>query len=96
MKHSCTDTLLLRILAASSLAVIAPAYSQTANTAAAPTTDTASSGDALEEVVVTASAGDKSRLRSSISVTDVDQQAINDFTPRSETELLRLIPGIRA
>ena len=98
MKQTNNDTLLLRILAASSLAVAAPTYAQT--TAGAPpaadgATAAAPSGD-LEEVVVTAAAGDKTRMRSSISVTDVDQQAINDFTPRSESELFRLIPGIRA
>ena len=50
----------------------------------------------LDEIVVTAAAGDKTRIRSSISVTDVDQAAIEDFSPRSEAEVLRLIPGIRA
>lgn len=55
-----------------------------------------SQADALSEVVVTAAAGDKTRLRSSISVSDVGNQQIQDFTPRSEAEVFRLIPGIRA
>jgi outer membrane receptor protein involved in Fe transport len=90
----------MRILAATSLAVAAPVYAQNTTEASAASSpaaaETASGGDALEEVVVTAAAGDKSRLRSSISVTDIDQQAIQDFTPRSEAEIFRLIPGIRA
>jgi outer membrane receptor protein involved in Fe transport len=91
------DTLLVRILAASSMAAAAaaPVHAQQANTAA-PVADAASASLGLEEIVVTASGGDKTRLRSSISVTDIDAQAIRDFTPRSEAEVLRLIPGIRA
>ncbi|MDE2251287.1 MAG: TonB-dependent receptor [Gammaproteobacteria bacterium] len=70
---------------------------QAADAPAASAEQTAAGGDgALEEVVVTASAGDKSRLRSSISVTEISQLAIQNFTPRSESELFRLIPGIRA
>jgi outer membrane receptor protein involved in Fe transport len=96
----------IRMILAASLAVVAaPAFPQTTATSAAASTNTegekdASSGAAdalgLDEIVVTAAAGDKSRLRSSISVSDISAQAIQDFTPRSEAEVFRNIPGIRA
>ncbi|RJG10763.1 TonB-dependent receptor domain-containing protein, partial [Massilia cavernae] len=50
----------------------------------------------LNRVVVTGTAQGKSKMRSSVSVTDVDQQQVVDFSPRSEAEVLHLIPGIRA
>lgn len=50
----------------------------------------------LNRVVVTGTSQGKSKMRSSVSVTDVDQQQILDFAPRSEAEVLHLIPGIRA
>jgi outer membrane receptor protein involved in Fe transport len=84
---------------ASSLATAAPlcAYAADNEAAAAPSAapSAAESGDSLSEIVVTASAGDTSRLRSSMSVTDVSAQEIQDFTPRSEAEVLRLIPGLQ-
>lgn len=49
----------------------------------------------LDEVVVTSSSTAKSKMRSSVSVTDVDQDAVKDFGARSESEVLMLIPGIR-
>ena len=48
-----------------------------------------------EDIVVTAAAGDKSRFRSSISVSQISQDAIQNFTPRSEAEVLRSIPGLQ-
>lgn len=49
----------------------------------------------LDEVVVTSSSTAKSKMRSSVSVTDVDQDAVKDFGARTESEVLLLIPGIR-
>lgn len=49
----------------------------------------------LDEVVVTSSSTAKSKMRSSVSVTDVDQDAVKDFGARTEAEVLLLIPGIR-
>lgn len=43
---------------------------------------------------MTATTGDKSRFRSSISVSQISQDAIQNFTPRSEAEVLRNIPGL--
>ncbi len=92
-----SDTLLLRILAASTLAVAAPNYAQNAPADAATGTSAAASNETpdLEEVVVTASAGNKSQLNSSVSVTSVDSELIKNFQPSSEAEVFRLIPGIQ-
>jgi outer membrane receptor protein involved in Fe transport len=49
----------------------------------------------LDEVVVTSSSTAKSKMRSSVSVTDVDQDAIKDMGARSEAEVLMMIPGVR-
>lgn len=84
-----TDNLWVQLLAASSLAVVAPVYAQTA--AVAPET----AADGLEEIVVTAAAGDKTQLNSSVSVTSVDADLIKNFQPSSEAEVFRMIPGIQ-
>ncbi len=68
-----------------------PAFGQTA-----PAVDAQADVGGLERVVVTATSTLRSKLRSSVSVTDVDQQRILDFAPRSEAEVLHLIPGVRA
>ncbi len=67
-----------------------------AHAQAAPPADDASAADVIDndDIVVTAAAGDKTRLRSSISVSQISQEEIANFTPRSEAELLRTIPGI--
>jgi outer membrane receptor protein involved in Fe transport len=52
--------------------------------------------DTLDEIVVTASGGDKSQLDSALSVTSVSQDLIQNFKPASESEIYRLIPGIQA
>ncbi|WKL56719.1 TonB-dependent receptor [Asticcacaulis sp. ZE23SCel15] len=52
--------------------------------------------DAVETVIVTASGRDKTLLKSSVSVASVSAEQISDFTPRSEAEVYRLIPGIQA
>ena len=78
------------------LVVATPGFAQTpaaAPAAAEPAAD--ASNDALDTIVVTASGRDKSRLRSSISVSSLSQDLIQGFTPHSEAEVLRLIPGIQ-
>ena len=94
MRHSNNDMLLLRILAATSLAVGATATAQAATPATA-TADTAAEVTTLDEIVVTASGGDKTQLNSSVSVTSISADQINNFNPTSEAEILRLIPGIQ-
>lgn len=70
------------------LAAGAPAMAQQA--AAAP-----QEPEGLEVVIVTASGGNRTQINSSVSVTTVSAQAIADFKPSSESELLRMIPGIQ-
>lgn len=91
-------TRLAALMASSSLAglLALPATAQTAAPAAAPAAD-AAKGDVggLDRVVVTATSTLKSKLRSSVSVTDIDQEQVRDLGVRSEAEVLLLIPGIR-
>ncbi len=49
----------------------------------------------IEEVVVSAAAGGRSVLDSSVAVTGVDSDLIKDFQPSSEGEIFRMIPGIQ-
>jgi outer membrane receptor protein involved in Fe transport len=73
---------------------IAPALAQ--SDAAIPQDSAAAPAEQpTEDIVVTAAAGDKSRFRSSISVSQVDQESIQNLTPRSEAEVLRSIPGLQ-
>ncbi|MEN9560393.1 MAG: hypothetical protein RLZZ502_1604, partial [Pseudomonadota bacterium] len=51
--------------------------------------------DQLERVVVTATTQAKTKMRSSVSVTDIDGETLKDFNPQSESQALLLIPGIR-
>ena len=62
--------------------------------AAAPAAATTDSD--ITEVIVTASGRDKTRMQSSMSISSISLQQIQDFTPRSEAEVFRLIPGIQA
>ncbi len=73
-------------LAAMSM-VAAPAFAQEA-----PADESAAG---LDEIVVTASGRDKSRLDSAVSVTSVDAQLVDAFKPSSEAEVFRMIPGIQ-
>ncbi len=50
----------------------------------------------LDEIVVTASGGDRTLIDSAISVTSVSAETIANFKPTSESEIYRLIPGIQA
>jgi outer membrane receptor protein involved in Fe transport len=83
---TCTSVLAISI----AMAVTAPARAQTP--AAAPA---AASDVGLEEIVVTASGGDKTQLNSSVSVTSVNAELIKNFQPSSESEVFRLLPGIQ-
>lgn len=74
-------------LAAMSLMAV-PAFAQDK-----PTTGEEATG--LDEIVVTASGGDKSRLDSAVSVTSVSAELVETFKPSSEAEVFRMIPGIQ-
>jgi outer membrane receptor protein involved in Fe transport len=91
---------------ASTLALVAaagqPACAQSTTDAASATPANAppaagalSSAQSGEEIVVTATPGDRSRFKSSISVSQISNDAIKNFTPRSVAEVLRAIPGIQ-
>ncbi|WJS97340.1 TonB-dependent receptor [Novosphingobium humi] len=58
--------------------------------------DAASGGkpDDSQAIVVTASSAGKTAQNSSISVSQLSQEAITNFTPRSQAEVLRAIPGL--
>jgi outer membrane receptor protein involved in Fe transport len=78
---------------ASALAIGLFSISCAAFAQSAPADDAEDIG--LDEIVVTASSGDKSQLNSSVSVTSVSADLIKDFQPSSEAEVFRLIPGIQ-
>ncbi len=86
-------TRLAALMATSSFAAMmaGQAYAQEAKPADAAKEDVVG----LDRVVVTATSQAKSKMRSSVSVTDIDQDQIKDFAPRTEAEVLLLIPGIR-
>ena len=50
----------------------------------------------LDAVVVTATAGGKTRLRSSVSTSRVNAENIERSAPRSTAEIFRNIPGVRS
>ncbi|OYU42581.1 MAG: TonB-dependent receptor, partial [Burkholderiales bacterium PBB4] len=87
-------TKIAALLASSAFAawVSTPVYAQ-AQPAAKPAAE-ADAGN-LNRVVITATSQPKSKMRSSVSVTDVDQDAVKDFGAHTEAEVLLLIPGIR-
>jgi outer membrane receptor protein involved in Fe transport len=84
MKKSTLNAF-VSLTAIAALATTAPAFAQ----------DAADTENGLDEIVVTASGGDKTQLNSSVSVTSVDASAIETFKPSSESEVFRLIPGIQ-
>jgi outer membrane receptor protein involved in Fe transport len=51
---------------------------------------------ALDEIVVTASSGNRTQLNSAVAVTSIDADLVENFKPNSEAEVFRLIPGIQA
>ncbi|CCW16642.1 TonB-dependent receptor [Sphingobium indicum BiD32] len=89
-QHSCISTIALAMAC-----LTAPAFAQDAAPATAETVAADQAPVTGDDIVVTASAGDKSRFRTSISVSQISQEAIQNFTPRSEAEVLRSIPGLQ-
>lgn len=69
-----------------------PAWAQTAPTAQGIDPAEAT----VDEIVVTAVAGSSTTLRSSVSVTTLSAEVIEDLAPRSTAEIFRSIPGIRS
>ncbi|OGA97982.1 MAG: hypothetical protein A3E25_03045 [Burkholderiales bacterium RIFCSPHIGHO2_12_FULL_69_20] len=90
-------TKIASLLASSAFAVMlcGPAFAQQTATAEAQAADDKKDTANLNRVVITATSAPKSKLRSSVSVTDVDADQIKEFGARTEAEVLLLIPGIR-
>lgn len=101
-EHRLTPVAALLASGAFALMLAPSAHAQAAAQPAAPakdeSADAAKKSDVvgLDRIVVTATSALKSKLRTSVSVTDLDQQQVLNFAPRSEAEVLHLIPGIRA
>ena len=83
----------LAALLATPLALASAASAQDAAAAPAPAK---ADSDADITVVITAGGRDKTKMQSSMSISSLSLQQIEDFTPRSEAEVFRLIPGIQA
>ncbi len=81
--NSCASVLAIGLVSVSSAA-----FAQ-----AAPADDAEANG--LDEIVVTASNGNKTQLNSSVAVTTISAETLQVFHPSSESEALRLIPGIQ-
>lgn len=83
-----------RIAAAVSLALLqmGGAFAQEAPTPAPPAAD----GLQLERVVVTGTAGGTSKMRSSVSLSTLDADALAQAVPTSAADVLRSVPGVRS
>ena len=89
-------TRLAALIATSCIAAMSamPAQAQTAAPAA---TDAAKDKDdalGLNRVVVTATSDARSKLQSSVSVTTISSDLVQAMNPQTQSEVLRLIPGI--
>ncbi len=81
-----------RLLAASSAA----ALMAIGLASGASAQDTDDDGErALDRLVVTGTATQRSQIESAVAVTSVDAAVIDQFQPTSEAELFRLLPGIQ-
>ncbi|RVT49426.1 TonB-dependent receptor [Rubrivivax albus] len=93
-------TRLAALMAASSAVALlsAPAFGQDKKAEDAKAAEEAAKADGLnlERIVITATSVAKSKMRSSVSVTDIGGDQVQDLGARSEAEVLKLIPGIRA
>ena len=89
MKKSILRTCVSAVAVATVGLVASPAFAQDT----APADEGEAGG--LNEIVVTASGKDKTQLNTSISVTSVAAETIENFKPSSEAEIFRMIPGIQ-
>lgn len=93
MKRSPLHTCVSAVALAGAM-IAMPAFAQDAPQAKAA--DAAAEETAtLDQIVVTASGRDKTQLNSSVSVTSVNAEMIQNFKPSSEAEVFRMIPGIQ-
>lgn len=82
-------------LATTAMMVASPAFAQQVPPAD-PTAPAETQDQARDDVVVTAVAGQRNRLDTSISVSSLNAEAIANAAPRSAAELFRSLPGIRS
>jgi outer membrane receptor protein involved in Fe transport len=75
------------------LSLAAPAYAQDKPADAAA--EEADEYDGLDAIVVTASGKDQTQIETSVSVTSIGADLIQDFQPSSEAEVFKLLPGIQ-
>lgn len=85
-----------RMAAAVSLAVLQMNVAYAQQDAPAPAAAPAVDGLNMERVVVTGTSGASSKMKSSVSVSTMDQEAILQAAPTSAAEVLRSIPGVRS
>ncbi len=74
------------------LALAPAAFSQNADT------DEERSPEVIEEIIVTGTAGgaEMRKLDASFAITTADEQAIEQFSPESTADLLKIVPGVWA
>lgn len=77
-------------------AALLAALSTTAYAQSAPQQPTDQEVATIDEIVVTAVASASTTLRSSVSVTTLNAEAVEDLAPRSTAEIFRSIPGVRS
>lgn len=92
--HRRTAALRPHALAWSICLLLTPAFAS-AQSADAPAADDSAAGD-LDTIVITATGGGKSKLRTSVSTSSITPEAIERSAPRSTAEIFRNIPGIRS
>ena len=85
-----------RMAAAVSLAVLQMNVAYAQQDAPAPATVPAADGLNMERIVVTGTSGASSKMKSSVSVSTMDQETILQAAPTSAAEVLRSIPGVRS
>ena len=71
------------------------AQAQTAAPAAVPTASI-TDGLQLDRIVITGTAGNTTKMRSSVSISTLEGDSITTSTAASATEVLRSVPGLRA
>ena len=86
------NSLLKRLGLIAALLLVNLSFSQNGNTSVTDSTQTTK----LEDVVITGVANPKAKIKSSVSITTLGVQQIEQSAPRSTAEIFRSIPGIRS
>lgn len=91
-----TTALRPHALATALLIALAAAPLAAQETAPPPPAEQSPEASELDAIVITATAGGKTRLRSSVSTSRLSPETIERSAPRSTAEIFRNIPGVRA